>query len=256
MIRSLAKAIEVLEVFSIERPAWSLGDLSDATGYPKTTLRTILATLEEFGYVTRIGTLYALGSATIGLSQSAWVNVEIRDRAAPDLRRMADAVGESVYLTVPEGYRILYIYAIESSHRLEARSAIGDHAYYHSTSVGKALLAFMPPEERARILDHTGLPRRTENTITDRALFERELELTRERGYAIDNVEGVPETYCLGAPLYMAGGGIVASCSISGNTPAVIEERREELVAHLLAAADSISKRLGYIPRRSRVAPV
>lgn len=256
MIRSLAKAIEALELFSIERPAWSLGELADATGYPKTTLRTILATLEEFGYVTRIGTQYALGSATIGLSQSAWVNVEIRDRAAPDLRRLADRVGESVYLTVPEGYRILYIYAIESPHRLEARSAIGDHAYFHSTSVGKALLAFMPEQERSRILDHTGLPRRTENTITERDALERELALTRERGYAVDNVEGVPDTYCLGAPLYAAGGAIVASCSISGNTPAILDERRAELVAELLSAADSISKRLGYVPVRSRMAPV
>lgn len=256
MIRSLAKAIETLELFSIERPAWSLGELSDATGYPKTTLRTILATLEQFGYITRIGTKYALGSATIGLSQSAWVNVEIRDRAAPGLRELADAVGESVYLTVPERYRLLYIYAIESSHRLEARSAIGDHAYFHSTSVGKAMLAFLPTEERDRILDQTGLPRRTSTTITERGRFEREMAETRERGYSIDRSENEPDTYCIGAPLRAAGGTVIASCSISGNTPAVVYQRQEELAAKLLSAADAISKRLGYVPTRSRIARV
>jgi DNA-binding IclR family transcriptional regulator len=256
VIRSLIKAIDILESFSIEKPETTLSELAAATGHPKTTLRTLLATLESRGYITRAGTRYALGSASIGLSQSAWVNVEIRDRAAPDLRRMADEVGESVYLTVPEGFRILYIYAIESSHRLEARSAIGDHAYYHSTSVGKALLAHMPPEEREQILDHTGLPQRTQNTITDRAAFERELEITRERRYAIDNMEGVPDTYCLGAPIFAAGGGIVASCSISGNSPDVVTDRCADLVPILLATADAISKRLGYIPTRLRAAPV
>ncbi len=253
MIRSVLKAIDLLEAFSIERPELTLAQIAEISGHPKTTLHTILATLESRGYITRVGSRYALGTSGIGLSQAAWVNVEIRDRAAPELRRLADEVGESVYLTVPEGDRILYIYAIESPHRLEARSAIGDHAYYHSTSVGKALLAHMDPDERDRILDNTGLPRCTENTITDRDAFESELELTRERGYAIDAMEGVPDTYCLGAPLFAAGGTVVASCSISGNTPAVVTTRRDELVPVLVGVADAISKRLGFVPRRTRI---
>jgi len=253
MIQSVIKAIDILEQFSIERAELSLAEISELTGHPKTTMRTILATLESRGFISRVNGLYALGSAVIGLSQSSWVNVEIRDRAAPGLRELADAVGESVYLTVPDGDRLLYIYAIESSHRLEARSAIGDHAYYHSTAVGKAFLAFIPPEERDRILAETGLPERTPNTITDRALFEREMEATRERGYSIDRAENEEATYCLAAPLRGAGGGVVASCSISGNSRDVIEERRDELVERLLHAGDMISKRLGYIPTRSRV---
>lgn len=253
MIQSVIKAIDILQQFSIDRPELSLAEIADATGHPKTTLRTILATLESRGFIVRVGAQYALGPEVIGLSQSAWVNVEIRDRAAPGLRELADAVGESVYLTVPDGNRLLYIYAIESSHRLEARSAIGDHAYYHSTAVGKAYLAFIPGEERDRVLAQTGLPKRTENTIVDRAAFEREMEATRERGYSIDCSENEAATYCLAAPLRGAGGTVVASCSISGNTADVIGNRRQELADHLLAAGDQISKRLGYVPTRSRV---
>ncbi|MDA3948313.1 MAG: IclR family transcriptional regulator [Spirochaeta sp.] len=253
MILSVIKAIDILQQFSIDRPQMSLADISEATTHPKTTLRTILATLESQGYVVRVNGMYALGSAVIGLSQSAWVNVEIRDRAAPGLRELADAVGESVYLTVPDGNRLLYIYAIESSHRLEARSAIGDHAYYHSTAVGKAFLASISSEQRDHILGETGLPRRTPNTIVERAAFEREMDVTRERGYSIDRSENEPATYCLGAPLRGSGGTIVASCSISGNESEVVDERREELAKHLIAAGDLISKRLGYVPSRVRV---
>ncbi len=253
MIQSIIKAFDILRQFSIDRPALSLGDISNATGYPKTTLRTILATLESGGYVVRVNGMYALGTAVIGLSQATWVNVEIRDRAAPGLRELADAVGESVYLTVPDGNRLLYIYAIESSHRLEARSAIGDHAYFHSTAVGKAFLAFIPREERDRIIKETGLPSRTPQTIVDPAAFEDEMEATLARGYSIDRSENEPVTYCLGAPLRGAGGKVVASCSISGNNIDVIEGRRDELAHHLIAAGDQISKRLGYVPSRVRV---
>ena len=255
MIHVLLKAIEVVEAFSIETPRMSLAQLAEATGYPKTTLRTILATLESRGYVARVGSDYALGTAVIHVSQSALVNVEIRDRAAPGLRRLAELVGESVYLTVPDGDRLLYIYAIESPHRLEARSAIGEHAFYHSTAVGKAALAFMPDERRSAILGATGLPRRTAATMSDRADLAHDLERTRARGFSIDRCENEPDTYCVGAPIFGARGAMIAACSISGNTPEVIEDRIDELSSLLVQTAENISKRLGYVPARTRIAP-
>lgn len=253
MIRSLLKALDLLEAFDAGRSECTLAELAQISGHPKTTLRTILATLESRGYITRVGARYALGTAVVRLSQSVHVNLEIRDRAAPELRRLADSVGESVYLTVPDGNHVLYIYAIESSHRLEARSAIGDHALFHSTAVGKAALAFLPEEEQRRIVAAVGLPRRTARTITDPARLEHELAEIRSRGYATDESENEEQTYCLGAPIFGAGGALVASCSISGNVPAVLHEEQERLAEALTAAADAISKRLGYVPSRARL---
>lgn len=253
MIQSVLKALDLLEAFDAGQSERTLAELAQISGHPKTTLRTILATLESRGYITRVGARYALGTAVVRLSQSVHANLEVRDRAAPELRRLADSVGESIYLTVPDGNHVLYIYAIESSHRLEARSAIGDHALYHSTAVGKAALAFLPREEQRRIITAVGLPRRTERTITDPARLEQELATIRSRGYATDELENEEQTYCLGAPILGAGGGLVASCSISGNVPAVLHERQAQLAAALTASADAISKRLGYVPSRARL---
>ena len=253
MIRSLLKAVDLLEAFSIRNSRYTLAELAERTGYPKTTIHTILKTLESRGYVERVGESYALGSAVISLSQAAIANVEIRDRAAPLLRQMADRLGESVYLTVPGRSHILYIYAIESSQRLEARSAIGDVAYYHSTSVGKAILAHLSLDRVDEILEEVGQPRRTSATITSREALLDELERIRRQGFSTDHSENEVDTYCVGAPIFDASHAVVGSCSVSGNSPRIVDE---ELLRHaevIRGTADAISKRLGYMPPRDKL---
>jgi DNA-binding IclR family transcriptional regulator len=253
MIQSLLKAVDLLEAFSIGHSRYTLAGLADRTGYPKTTIHTILKTLESRGYVERVGESYALGSAVISLSQAALANVEIRDRAAPLLRQMADELGESVYLTVPGREHILYIYAIESSQRLEARSAIGDVAYYHSTSVGKAILAHLPSARVSEILDEVGLPQRTPTTIVSREKLLTELARIKEQGFATDHSENERETYCVGAPVFDASHQVVGSCSVSGNSPRIVGEELDHHAKVVVSSADAISKRLGYMPRRDKL---
>ncbi len=99
---------------------------------PKSTVHSLLNTLLADGFVEQVEDgSYALGTAVIVMTQSVRVNVELRDRAAPHLRELADQCAESVYLTIRDGDYVLYIYAIESSRRLIARTAVGDRAYLH-----------------------------------------------------------------------------------------------------------------------------
>ena len=250
MINSVLKAVEIMNTFSADHPRRSLAEFSDITGYPKTTIYTLAATLVNQGLLEKNGDSYSLGHAIIRMSQAVRVNVELRDRAAPLLRELADRARESVYLAVPDGERILYIYAIESSHRLSSRSALGDRAYYHSTSVGKAMLAFMDDDERTRVLESTGLPAMTPNTITVLAELEHELSETRSRGYSFDRSENEPGTYCIGAPILDARGRVVAACSVSGNSETLLTELLPSLDQVLLKTADQISRRMGYVPSR------
>lgn len=252
MINSLIKAVRILEAFSPEKPRRSLGELAEATGYPKTTVYTLAATLVHTGLLERVGEAYAVGNAVVRLSQSSRVYVELRDRAAPILRELADETDQSVYLTVPDGSMVLYVYAIESSHRLEARSAIGDHAYFHSTSVGKAMLAFMDHDQRSRILAERGLPARTPNTVTDVNAIELELDQIRRQGFSVDHSENEDNTFCLGAPIFDHEGRVIAACSISGDSETLITDGLRVASARVRAAADQISRRMGYVPQRPR----
>ena len=254
MITSILKALEVMEAFSPERPAMALAELSSTLGYPKTTLYTILSTLESKGYVEKgAGGVYSLGSSIIPLTQAVRVNAELRDTAAPLLRELGDFSAESVYLAIHDDTHCLYIYAIESPDRLLARSAVGERALMHYTSVGKAILAFLPDDEVHAIVARTGLPESTPRTITTLDQLNAERRDIRERGYSRDNAEHEDRTFCVGCPIFDRTGRVIAACSVSGTDEEILTEKRERIAAAVRYTAQEISRRMGCIPTGDRL---
>jgi len=249
MIHSISKAISIMKLFSSAEPRLTLAEISSRLDMPKSTTHNILNTLLAHGFTEKVdGEAYALGTAIITLSQGVRVNVELRDRAAPLIRELADLCRESIYLTVRDGEKVLYLYAIESSRRLQARSSVGDRAPMHCTSVGKAILAGLPLAEVHEILARTGLPAFTPYTITDANALVADLEKTQQRGYSIDNQEHEPRTFCLGAPILDKSGHVVGACSISGADREILGRRLENLAPQLIATAYGISRLMGYVP--------
>lgn len=253
MIKSVAKAMDILHVFSSLEPRLSLAEISRRLDLPKSTTHNLLNTLTHSGFIERIGSdQYALGTAIITLSQSVRVNAELRDRAAPMIRELADSTGETVYLTSYENDQVLYIYAVETSSRLMARTAVGERSPLHCTAVGKAILASLPPERVEAITAelNMGLPRFTEHTISTLDKLRVELEETRKMGYALDRQEHEIGTFCIGARIQNAEGRTIGACSISGRDPEIIAWRREDLAAMLLHTAQETSRQMGYLPIR------
>jgi len=258
MINSVLKAIKIMDLFSASETRLTLAEISSRLDMPKSTAHNLLNTLRSEGYIEKVDQdLYALGAAPIMLTQRARVNVEIRDPAAPLLRQLADNTRKSVYLTVKNGDYALYIYAVESSRRLLARTAVGDQVPMHCTSVGKAILAFLPEEEVKAILGRIGLPIFTENTIDGLNALQNELTQTRQRGYSLDTGEHEANTYCIGAPIFDQRGRVIAACSISGSSPNIVTDGLADLSAQVMHTAEEISRRMGYVPTRvSSVPPI
>jgi IclR family transcriptional regulator, acetate operon repressor len=252
VIQSIERAIRLLEAFSPAEPRLALSELARRLDLPKSTVHNILKTLSAHGYVERVdGDRYALGTSALVLAQASRVCVELRDRAAPLLRELADTSHETVYLTSFEDDQVLYVYAIETRSRLLARSAVGDRGPMHCTSVGKAVLGSLDAAAVDDIVRRRGLPGFTPYTITDPAALALELERTRERGFSVDDQEHELGTYCLGAPILDGRGHVIGACSVSGRDPAIVAARQEELVTPLLFTAQEISRRMGHVPQRS-----
>ena len=191
IVRSVLKALDVLEAFGHDEHILGVTELSKRLGLAKSTTYNLLATLKSRGYVEEdpVTSRYSLGVKLLELSRAVRANVEIRDRAAAILRELAQYSREAVYLTILHDDHSVYIYSIEAPGRLQARSAIGGRVPLHCTGVGKAKMAFLGDEEVARIMARVGLPRFTDNTIVDPERMRAELALIRRRGYAVDNEE-------------------------------------------------------------------
>jgi DNA-binding IclR family transcriptional regulator len=125
-------------------------------------------------------------------------------------------------------------------------SVVGTRNPLHSTSLGKAILAFLPEPEREMLLDRISYTERTQNTITDRRRLADNLELVRQQGFAVDDVENEEGIRCLGVPVLGNSGLPIAAISISGPTVRITSERVPELAPALLEAGKRVSRKFGF----------
>ncbi len=249
IISSVKKALDIIRLFNSTETRLSLSTISERMGIPKTTAHHLLATLHESGFIERVNNdQYSLGLSLLEVSQYVRVNVELRDIAAPFLRRLGDSCNESVYLAVRDKDELIYIYAIETSHRLIARSAVGVHAMLHCTANGKAILASLPDNEILALLYRTGMPGFTPNTICDKDTFMEQIQEIRASGFACDNAEHETDTYCLGIPIFDKNRESVGGCSISGTDPEILGSRKESMVRLLLQTSLEVSRCMGFVP--------
>ncbi|RLC71399.1 MAG: IclR family transcriptional regulator, partial [Chloroflexi bacterium] len=119
----------------------------------------------------------------------------------------------------------------------------------HCTGLGKAILAFLPKEERRRILKEKGLKAYTSNTITSLSEFEAECERIRERGFALDLGEHEEEIRCVAAPILDHTGYPIAALSVAIPAFRTSQAQLEELGPDVAKAAKQISVKSGYLRR-------
>jgi len=198
-VKSAARTLDVLE--TLAAGSRSFGDLSRDLGIPKSSLHGILATMKDRGWVeqapegrVRLG-LHALQVGTAYLEAD-----EAVVRTAGLLDRLAAVTGETVQLARLDGASVVYLAQRASTHPVRLVSAVGSRLPAHATALGKALLAVRDLECIRRRLIFP-LEALTSHTLTHWDQLRVELELTRDRGYAVDQEEAVEGLYCFAVTL-------------------------------------------------------
>lgn len=243
------KALDVLEFLSRQREPAGLQELSQALDIPKATLFRYLFTLEQRGYVRKDAKdgAYTLGLRVLELADEALGRLTVHEAALPGMRELLYRFRETVNLGVHEGKEVVYVEILESPQSFKMSAHVGGRDYLHTTSIGKAILAFLPQKQVHRLLEETGLPARTQNSITSLPELEQELALTRERGYAIDNEENENGARCVGAPIFDRSGRVIAALSITGLAMRSSMAEIEEQGRALLEVTSEISSKMGYL---------
>jgi IclR family KDG regulon transcriptional repressor len=249
MVKSVFRAVQILDVLGSEGER-SVTEISKRLNYPKSSVHEIVSTLLEAGILEKDNdrNRYSLGLKLFELGKQAQANLEISKAAIPSLRGLQVQLDETVHLTVLDGNEVLYTECFESTKRLRTYSVIGIRAPLHCTAVGKAILAYLDEGEVDNFIRTMGLPRFTENTITDRKRLNAEMRKIRDCGFAIDDMEHEDGVRCVGAPVRNHMGEIVASISVSGPSQRMTFSRLKEIAPLVMDRAGEISRRLGYKP--------
>jgi DNA-binding IclR family transcriptional regulator len=233
----------------------NMTEISEKLGlYPSTTHR-ILDTLKHWGYVEQEpdNQKYRLGLKVLELGMAKLQQIDLVREATPYLKELVNQCNETAHLGVLEGGDVLYLAKVESSQTIRMCSYVGKRAPLHCTALGKVLLAFLPEEERNKILEQKGLPRLTENTITDRNKLEKQLTKIQKQGFALDQEENEKDVRCIAAPIRNYRGRVIAAVSISGPAFRIDEKVQNNLKVALIETSTKISKRLGYDERFQKV---
>lgn len=255
-IKSLEKVCSILDCFSELRPEWSLTELASQLDIPKTTLTTLLGTLQDCGYLERDPRTgrYHLGLRFFELGFVVRSEMKIRTHILPALEELQRETGEIVYLTIPRNGKVLYLEALYPSVRLVQYSTAGRLADMHATGVGKAMLAYMPKREVNAVIARWGLPKKTPNTLKSPEDLQLELDKIRERGYAVDWEENELTIRCVAVAIRNSRNESIGAISVSGPSVNFTPERIPQYAAQIQQVVSGITRFSHLLPKPSLLA--
>lgn len=244
-MKSLQKALEVLNCF-IEKQPLGVTEIGGMLGLYKSNVHNILSTFEAMGYLTQDKETgkYWLGGNLFALCHAMGDRFTVSSLALPYMQAIVDQLHEVVYLTVPYGDEVVYLDAVYPAGRMRPISSLlGIKAKMYCTAAGKAMLSRMTEEVMEGYIGRELIPF-TPNTIVDREALRREIALTRERGYAYDDMELEVGLSCVGVPLVNRKGRLEGAISVSGPSLRLKREKVPEIAEVMKKYAKEIEGKI------------
>lgn len=245
-IQSLIRASAILDAVAGQPEGISLAQLGGAVGLRSSTAFHLVQTLVNLGFLTQLADRrYRIGSRLFTLAAGALDESTMLAMATPILERLSAETGYASHLAVRSKREIVVIARTAATGLLQLAGHPGATRPAHATAIGKMLLAAMPPDDLAKLLDGLALPAFTPNTITDPRKLAREIEDVRRSGIAHDRCELDADVRCIAMPVHDFAGRCVAAMGISGPAWRLTPEVAEAKAVPLKAAAADLSSRLG-----------
>ncbi|MFP7332990.1 IclR family transcriptional regulator [Shouchella clausii] len=244
MLKTVHQALEILKMFTKEKPVWGGRELSNATGINHTKIYRILETLEAQNFLTKDAETkkYSLGFAVWELGSIMYDQLNVKELIRPSLARLTEKTGESTFLTILDGKEALTLEVVEPANKVKFSVSAGSRAPLYVGASYRSILAYMPDEAIEEVIAG-GLKAYTDRTMTSEIELRNELATIRKRGFAISHGEYTEDVIALAMPLFHEGR-IVGSITISGPAYRFNEERFDSCLPLLREAITDISEKM------------
>jgi IclR family acetate operon transcriptional repressor len=246
--RAANRVVDILELVAASREGVPLREVSAQLEAPKSSLLPLLRALTARGYLAQgRGGEYRLGPQALALGAASPTQRDLAEAARPALVDVMRRTGETVFLGVlaADHLSVVYVDKVESEHIIRYAAGVGDRRPLHATSSGKAILAFLPIDERETILRALPLARHTERTVTSLPALRESLEEIQQARVCVSVDEMVRGAAGVAAPIFDRHGRVAGVCTIAGPTDRV-RPRVRQLSAEARRTARAISAVLGH----------
>ncbi len=252
-VKSLTRALTLLNRLALSDDGASLGEVAQQVGLSPSTAHRLLTTLEQERYVhfDPERRLWSIGMQAFATGAAFLRTRSLTGAARPHMRALMEESAETVNLAVEDQYEAVYLAQVESRQMMRAFARPGGRVPLHCSSVGKAILSAMPDSTLTKILHKKGLPRLTVKTIGDTVALREDLARSRERGWALDDEEHAVGLRCIASAIFDESSEPIAAISLSGPMVRILDERVPLLGAAVRKKAEAITAQLGGVSPRA-----
>lgn len=249
-IQSIDRAVAILNLFKSSRSAMSLGEIAAGMGMAKTTIHTIVKTLEHHGLLNQDAHTkkYTLGFTLYELGMLQASNLEINRIASRPIHILANDTGSYCRVALWDSGTVFVTLTVHPYGKESPSRQIGPRLPAYCTALGKAMLAHMPDRMIEAFFEETELAAYTPYSITDKDALVKDLEKTRKRGYSISNRETLIHQIGVAAPIFSEKGNVIAAASVQLDPENTTESVIDKKASRLLRTTYEISSELGYVP--------
>jgi DNA-binding IclR family transcriptional regulator len=217
---------------------------NEVLGLPKPTIHRLFHTLEEEGFLQRDidGRSYAPGARLRQFAGSVLSTSRIRMVRGTVLATLAEEIGETCNIAIPERHAMIYLDRVETKWPLRIQLPIGTAVPFHCTASGKMYLSSLKPTLLAKYLDVATLVGRTPHTLTDPDALRAEIEMIKECGFSTDNEEFMESMVAVAVPILDAQDRLMSTLSVHALTQRVSLETLKTHLPKLKEAASELSE--------------
>ncbi|WP_130833831.1 IclR family transcriptional regulator [[Erwinia] mediterraneensis] len=248
LIQSVERALQILDLFNDQAKELKITDISKQMGLSKSTLHSLLKTLQLHGYIDQNpeNGKYRLGLKLVERGHFVVGSIDIRQTAKGWLTELSQRTGQTTHLGILDGREGVYIEKIEGKLAAIAYSRIGRRLPVHATAIGKVLIAWLSASELDALLEGYHYTAFTAATLTSRPALQAALTQTRAQGYALDSEENEQGVRCVAVPVWNHESRVVAALSLSTLTSRVDDDALTQYRLQLQEAGLQLSRALGY----------
>jgi IclR family transcriptional regulator, pca regulon regulatory protein len=214
-VQSLERGLAIMRVFSSERPSMTVSEVAQQVDLTRATVRRFLLTLSELGYVKEKFNRFELTPQVLELGYAYLSALSFPEVALPKLEELVALTGESSEAAILDRGDAVYVARVAGPALLTISVNIGARRPAHATSLGRAMLAYLPEEELESFLARYELKQVLASTVIDLDQFRKELVKVREQGYAVINQELEEGLIALAVPVRDRTGAVLGAINIS-----------------------------------------
>ena len=245
-VQGLERGLAVIRSFSPEGPRLTIAHVAERTGLTRAAARRYLKTLEALGYVVQDADRFSLTPRLLDLGFTYLSTLDVTSVVQPFMEQVTNALHESCSVSVLDNHEIVYIARRAADRIMSINLAVGSRLPAHATSMGKVLLAYLPPGELEHYLESVVRESLTDHTIVEDTALRATLARVRENGWAVADEESELGVRSVAAPLVGRDGEVPAAINVSAHAARVsLDQLQRDYLPVLLEAARGISKALG-----------